>query len=238
MLFWVYICTSLRHKKGALSFWKVEVTLIMAVAQNPMTGQMSGTVANFVTSTHGKQNVIRSKAFKPRNANTESQQKQRSSFKLVVEEYQSWGGITDLGFPEVEVGQSPYNLFMAANLPKAIDNSGLESVIDYTKLKVANGSLPVMIVTEASIVAEGISIGFKTNIIIPKINETDEVIAIAKTTAGEILINKKVRGAESVGTILIECPGILADDVKCCYLFVRSMDGSKASLSFYVPLIS
>jgi hypothetical protein len=209
----------------------------MAVAQNPMTGQMSGTVANFVTSTRAKQNVVRSKAFKPRNANTESQQKQRGSFKLIVDENQSWGGIIDLGFPEVAEGQTSSNLFMVANLPKAIDKSGAEPVIDYSKLIVANGSLPVMVITEASIVAEGISIGYKTNVIIPKINETDEVVAIAKTTAGEILINKKVRGAEAIGTITIEYQGIQVADVRCCYLFVRSADGSKASKSVFVPLI-
>ena len=234
----VVILKCQKQRVACCHFGQLMAPTFMAVAQNPMTGQMSGTVGNFVTCTHGKQNVIRSKAFKPRNANTESQQKQRSSFKLVVGEYQSWGGITDLGFSELAEGQSPYNLFMAANLPKAIDNSGAEAVIDYSKLIVANGSLPVMVVTEASIVAEGIQIGYKTNVIIPKINETDEVIAIAKTTAGEVLIESKVRGVESIGSILISYPGIKTTDVKCCYLFARSVDGNKASKSVYVPLIS
>jgi len=95
-----------------------------------------------------------------------------------------------------------------------------------------------MVVSEASIVAEGISIGYKTNVIIPKINETDEVVAIAKTKAGEVLIETKVRGSEPVGTIVISYPGIKAADVKCCYLYARSTDSSKASTSVYVPLIN
>lgn len=237
MVFQGYICTGLRHKKGALSFWTVEVTLIMAVAQNPLTGQMSGTVANFVTSTRAKQNLVRSKAFKPRNANSELQQKHRGGFKLIVDENQSWGGVMELGFPEVPEGQTPYNVFMSANLPNAIDKSGVEPVIDYTKLTVANGSLPALVVADASIVANGISISYKTSLLIPKVNETDEVVAIVKTNSGEVLVETKVRSAEPVSTIVIPYPGIKVTDVKCCYLYVRSGDGSKASKSVYVPLI-
>ena len=36
---------------------------------------------------------------------------------------------------------------------------------------------------------------------------------------------------------LIDYPGIKAVDVKCCYLFVLSADGSRASKSVYVPLV-
>ena len=208
----------------------------MATSQNPLTGQMSGTVGNFVTSTRAKQNLVRSKAFQPRDANSESQQMQRGCFKLIVDEYQSWGGVIDLGFPEVPEGQTSYTLFMAANLPKAIDKGGTQAVIDYTLLTVADGSLPVMLITEAAIVAEGISISYKNLLRIPKVNETDEVVAIAKTTMGEILIDTKVRGAESVGTIIISYQGIQSVDVQCCYLYVRSADGSKTSKSVYVPL--
>ena len=209
----------------------------MAQAQNPLTGQMSGTVANFVTSTRGSKNLVRSKAFNPRNANTEAQQLQRSCFTLVVEEYQSWGGATDLGFPENSDGQSAYNLFMAANLPGAIDKSGAEPVIVYSKLQVSNGSLPIVVISNVTINAAGISISYQTNVRIPKINATDEVVAIAKTNIGEILMDTKVRGAETTGTIVIDYPGILAADVKCCYLFVRSADGSKASRSVYIHIV-
>ncbi len=114
----------------------------MAFSQNPMTGQMTGSMANFVTSSRDGQNEIRSKAFNPRDANTPAQQLQRACFKLVADEYQSFGGATDEGFPDKESGKSGYNLFVAANLPAAIDKSEAEPVIDYSKLLVANGSLP------------------------------------------------------------------------------------------------
>ncbi len=202
-----------------------------------MTGQMTGSMANFVTSSRNGQNEIRSKAFNPRNANTPAQQLQRACFKLVADEYQSFGGVTDEGFVERESGKSGYNLFMAANLPAAIDKSGTEPVIDYSKLVIANGSLPQVVVQGATIVAGGISIGYQTNVRVLKVNASDEVVVVAKTQIGELLLEKQVRGEAKTGTILIDYPGIKATDVKCCYLFVRNADGSKASKSTYIELV-
>ena len=208
----------------------------MSKSQNPLTGQMSGSMANFVTTTRGGQNIIRSKAFNQQDAKTESQMIVRNSFKIGAEEYGTYGGMLDQGFPERPAGQSAYNQFMAANLPGAIDKNGAELVIDYSKLVVSLGSLPQVAVISATFEATGIDVSFKTNLLIPKVNESDEVVLIAKTFLGELLVTKKVRGTDALGVISIAHPGILATDVKCCYLFVRSANGSKASRSVYVPL--
>jgi len=207
----------------------------MAVVQSPLMGEMSGKVANFVTSTCGKQNVVRTKAFKPKNANTESQKFVRKSFKLIITEDKSWGGIISLGFAEVPEGKTASNMFMAQNVSKAIVKSGDEPVIDYSLLTVANGSLPVVIVSEAVIVADGISISYRSTSGVPSIKATDEMMAVAKTKAGEILICKQARGSESEATILISYPGIKASDIQCCYVFVRNADGSKSSKSVHIP---
>ncbi len=201
-----------------------------------MTGQMSGSMANFVTTTHGGQNVIRSKAFNQQDAKTEAQQKQRSGFKMLAEEYIGFGGVTDQGFPECPKGMSAYNLFMAANLPGAIDKSGAEPVIDYSKLVVANGSLPPVVVSGGAVTAAGITIGYQTNLLIPKVSATDEVVAVVKTTVGELLVARQARGNDAVSSIAIAYPGITAADVKCCYLFVRTADGSKATKSVFVTV--
>jgi hypothetical protein len=210
----------------------------MSKSQNPLTGHMSGSMANFVTTTHGGQNVIRSKAFNRQDAKTESQLLVRTSFKMGAEVYGSFGGIIGEGFPERAAGQSAYNQFMAANLPEAIDKTGSELAIDYSKLLVASGSLPKVVVTEGVIDATGIKVSYQTNLKIPKVNATDEMVLIAKTQIGELLVEKQPRGTDATGTILIDYPGIQVADVLCCYLFVKSADGSKASKSVYVPLIA
>jgi hypothetical protein len=208
----------------------------MSLSQNPLTGQMSGSMANFVTTKHGKQNVIRSKAFNPRNANTQSQQLQRGGFKLLVEEYKNLGGLPELSFPELQVTQSAYGLFMAANLSGAIIRNGAEPAIDYTRMVVANGSLPDVFIAGGTITAEGISVSYKTNVELPNENETDVVWAVLRKLSGELVIVKQPRGAEAVGTILIPVAGIQVADVKFCYVFMLNADGRKASKSTYVPL--
>ena len=91
-------------------------------------------------------------------------------------------------------------------------------------------------IISATVEATSIEVSFKTNLLIPKVNESDEVVLIAKTLLGELLVSKKVRGTDALGVISIAHPGILAADVKCCYLFVLNANGSRASRSVYIPL--
>jgi hypothetical protein len=207
----------------------------MSKSQNPLTGQMKGSMANFVTSTRNGQNEIRSKAFNPHNANSTAQLLHRACFKLVGDEYSTFGGIPIEGFPEGPSNQTAYNQFMAANLPNAIDKSGAEPVLIYSKLVLSNGTLPQVVVTEGTITATGISISYQTNVKIPKVSADDEVVVVAKTQIGELLFEKKVRGDARISTIEIDYAGIKAADLQCCYLFVRSADGTRASKSVYVP---
>jgi hypothetical protein len=102
---------------------------------------------------------------------------------------------------------------------------------------VANGSLPQVVVQGAAIVAGGISISYQTNVKVLKVNASDEVVVVAKTHIGELLLEKQQRGDLKTGTILVDYPGIKAAEVKCCYLFVRNADGSKTSKSTYIELV-
>jgi hypothetical protein len=208
----------------------------MAKAQNPLTGQMSGAVANFVTSTLNGENLIRSKAFNRKDANTPAQQLQRASFKLISDEHKAWGGITAESFPEGGTGQSGYNQFVAINLKEAIDKSNDSLVIDYSKLYLAKGTLLKPLVIKAEIVADGISITYKSQLRVSGVNADDQIIAAAKTQDDELLFEKQVRGDGASGVIVLDYPGILAADVKCCYLYVLNADGRKASASVFVPL--
>ena len=162
----------------------------MSKSQNPMTGHMSGSMANFATYKRFGKNIIRSKAFEPKDANTVSQKAQRASFKLIVDAYESFGGITDTSFPKRAENQSPFNAFVAANLPEAIDKTGATPVIDYSKLKLSNGTLLKTIAT-ASIDVTGITLDYKANVD-PRLTADDEIVAMAKLKSGELLLEKKV----------------------------------------------
>jgi len=206
----------------------------MSRSQNPMTGHMNGSMANFNTYTRHGENIISSKAFDRKDAHTDSQIAQRASFKLIVNAYKSFGGIPKTSFPEKLVTQSAFNAFIEANLPNAINKTGAVPVIDYSKLLASKGTLLAVTVPSAVTGAAGITLSYETDTEIPDVSETDQVIAFAKTKNGALKISRKVRGSQSTGTILIPFQGIAPTDVECCYLFVLNEDGSNASDSTYV----
>ena len=113
----------------------------MSRSQNPMTGHMNGSMANFNTYTRHGENIISSKAFDRKDAHTVSQIAQRASFKLIVNAYKSFGGIPKTSFPEKLATQTAFNAFVQANLPTAINKTGTVPVIDYSKLLASKGTL-------------------------------------------------------------------------------------------------
>jgi hypothetical protein len=118
---------------------------------------------------------------------------------------------------------------MLANLPHAVNTSGAIPVIDYTKLVISEGTLPEVNIPTASCGAAGITVSYKTNTRHPKVKATDEIVAFALLTTGELIIERQVRGAEELGTILLDYPDIEATNVECCFVFAISEDGSKAT---------
>jgi hypothetical protein len=132
--------------------------------------------------------------------------------------------------------QTPFNAFMAANLPGAINKTGAVPVIDYSKMVVSSGTLFHVTVTTAIAGASGITLNYKTDTLIPNVSGSDQVVAFAKTKNGELIIARQVRGTEALGNILIPATGINATDVECCFLFVLNKDGSNASVSTYVQV--
>jgi len=208
----------------------------MSLSQNPLTGAMHKSMANFVTTVYRGQNVIRAKVFMPRNVNSIAQQLQRASFKLVVDAFESFGGICDNCFPGRRRTNSPLNAFVKANLSAAVNKSGITPVIDYSKLVIANGTLPAIVTTTGITGATGITIGYESNLDIPKVLASDQMVAIAQTKIGELLIARQVRGSDPLSTILIAYPNITAAEVKCCYVFVQSADGSQVSDSVFVTV--
>lgn len=193
-------------------------------------------MANFVTTRRGKQNVIRSKAFQPRDAKTEAQLMQRGGFKMLVDLYPAFGGVLAEGFAQRAEGTSVYLAFMAANMPKAIDKSGDTAVIDFSQLTVADGRLPNVIVSGATINESGITISFYPMIKNEVNLATDVMVAVALLKTGELWVEKQVRGSNATDAVLIPVPDATAEDIQAVYLFAKRADGSKVSKSVYVPV--
>ena len=109
-------------------------------------------------------------------------------------------------------------------------------VISYPLMLLAKGSLPCVAITEAVTDAGGIKITYNTGAVSRVLNSTDEIIACAMLQTGELMMGRQFIGFEPIGTIHLTFPSLQAEDVACCYVFIRSNDGMKASDSVYVEV--
>lgn len=200
-------------------------------------GKMAKSYANVNTYVHKGQNVVSAKAFNRKDKNTEAQQNQRSSFKLISDVWASLGGFGESGFPSRPEKLSAFNVFMSLNLPNAIDSSGEMPVIDYSLLQIAKGSLPQVVVEQASITAAGISLSCESNIEFPKAMADDVVTVLVKKTGRSMKAVQTTRGEAEVLHIDVAMPGITAAEVEFLYVFVVSKDGSKSSNSMFVQVV-
>jgi hypothetical protein len=208
----------------------------MSIAQNPVMGKMAKSFANVNTYVHRGQNVISAKAFNRKDANTEAQQAHRASFKLIADVYQSLGGYAESGFPVRPAKQSAYNSFVSVNLPNAIDTSGQIPVIDYSKLQVAKGSLPLVNVLSAISGETGLTLSYDSNIEFPNAGADNVLIVLAKTKAGALYVARQPRGIEVTGSLLLTMPNVAKADIEFVYVFLTTLDGKKTSNSVFVEI--
>jgi len=210
----------------------------MSIAQNPLFTSLRKSFANVTTYSLNGQNIIRAKAFLPKNPKTVAQNMHRASFKLISLTYQSFGGYADPGFVERKRTLSAYNAFMATNLTKAIDKTGAEPVVDYSKLLISKGSLPpVKVVGKAEMNENNtITANFETNIGLPKIAANDEIILLILAQSGVIYSARQARGTKKEDSIFLVYRNLNVNDIKCCYIMTLSADGKKASNSVYVEI--
>lgn len=218
-------------------FGQAKTNTNMSRAQNPLTGRMSGSMGNFVTTRLGDKNIIRAKAFEPRDAKSETQVKHRSGFKMLVDLYFVLRAILETGFALRAEKTSVYLAFMAANMPKALDKSGDETVIDFSRLIVAEGRMPALIVSGATLDETGISVAYYPMLRNELNLATDEIVAVALLKTGELWVEKQERGTNPTDTVLIPVLNASAENLDAVYLFAKRADGSMVSKSVFVALV-
>jgi hypothetical protein len=208
----------------------------MSIAQNPLLGPMKNSMGNFITYTSRGMNIVRSKPFRVKDAKSEKQLIMRARMKGIAEMYRRLSPVISLGFPEREVNQSPQNRFVSVNFNTAFVMTDKTPVISYPLMLVAKGSLPPVTITQVTIDAGGIILNYNACALTPHVNADDEIIACALLTTGALLKTRQFARYEPIGTIQLKYPSLEAEQVVCCYVFVRSSDGDKASDSVYVEV--
>lgn len=113
----------------------------MAIVQNPVTGRTKQKFATAVFSKQFGKNTMRSKPVEVANPKTLLQRQQRAKFTLMVELSRIILSFIRLGFKQVAIGMSQFNVFMKSNIKEVIAGTYPNYSIDFTKLIVAKGTL-------------------------------------------------------------------------------------------------
>jgi len=208
----------------------------MSIAQSPLLGPMKGSMGNFTVYMLNNKVVVRSKAFNIKDAKTANQLNVRARIALMAKMYQGFESIIRLGFPENSEKKSPQNMFLKNNFKTAFETVDHVPQIRYPWLLLSQGSLPEVKVLDAVINDEGILIRYDAGLLPDVLFATDEIIVCARLITGALLIARQIRGYEAIETILLKRHDLVVDKIECCYAFVRSGDGKKASNSVYVEI--
>jgi len=208
----------------------------MSIAEIPLMGPMRKSMGNFTVYTLNGMNIVRSKAFKIKDPKTEKQLRMRVRMTLMAKMYKKFTPILALGFPERDERKSPQNMFVSVNFNTAFVMVDKVPVISYPQMLLAKGSLPCVTITEATIDAGGITITYDAGAMSRDVKASDEIIACALLMSGALLMDRQFIGFEAIGALHLNYPSLQAEQVTCCYAFVRSNDGMKASDSVYVEV--
>jgi len=113
---------------------------------------------------------------------------------------------------------------------------GTDPVISYPLMLVSIGSPTPVTITEATVDIEGITLNYNARALIPELYDTDEIIACALLKNDELLTAGQFIGRGTSVTLQLKYPDLQAEQVVCCYVFVRTGDGAKVSDSVWVEV--
>ncbi|MFH0895854.1 MAG: DUF6266 family protein [Bacteroidota bacterium] len=154
----------------------------MAIVQNPVTGRTKKKFGTAVFSKQFGKNTMRTKPIEVKNPKTIPQKQQRSKFALMVELSRMFLGFIRIGFKQVAIGMSQFNMFMKTNIYDVISGVYPSYTIDFTKLIVTKGTL-----TGADGAAAVAAAGHKVNITWN--DNTGSSDALATDKAMQLIIN-------------------------------------------------
>ncbi len=113
----------------------------MAIVQNPITGRSKKKFGTAVFSKQFGKNTMRTKPIEVSNPKTLAQRQQRSKFTVMVALSRMFLAFIRVGFKQVAIGMSQFNMFMKTNIYDVITGVYPNYTIDFTKLKVSKGTL-------------------------------------------------------------------------------------------------
>ncbi|AJA68689.1 hypothetical protein HX045_13755 [Myroides odoratimimus] len=150
----------------------------MAEIKKGILGGVQGKVGTVVGVNWRGKNIIRSLPKKSGKPATEGQLKQRAKFKLVAEFLSPLNQLTGKYFGEYQGAKSRTNLAMSYQLLETVIEKDGDLAIDYAKVVITKGVLPVPIVSDVKIENAKLTVNWKSDVGIGLAKEKDDMVFV------------------------------------------------------------
>ncbi len=211
----------------------------MAIVQNPITGRSKKKFGTAVFSRQFGKNTMRTKPVEVSNPKTLAQRQQRSKFSLMVALSRMFMPFIRLGFKQVAVSMSQFNMFMKTNIYDVITGAYPNYAIDFTKLIVSKGTL-MGVEDGAAAAAAGklVNISWTDNSGTGDAQATDKALQlIINYEKGKVFqdVTTKTRTDESAA---VTVPASWVGDQVYVYLAFQDATGYKVADSSYLGTVT
>lgn len=198
-------------------------------------GPFSGKVGTVVGSFWKGRYVMRGRPTHMTNPNTPAQQAQRARFSLVSETLAPMRQIINIGFAvraDVE-NVTPVNVAMQVNMEQAIQGSGTNVNINWSRFMVAGGTLlNVETPTATAATSHKITLGWVNNSGVQSdVLDSDDVMVVAYNPTKKQAAFDTVSFHRDDQSGVLTVPSTWVGDTAQVLIFTRSMDKTRCSQS-------
>lgn len=211
----------------------------MATINHGVMGGFSGAVGTVVGGNWNGIDYMRARASDKKDAKSPAQLDQRARFRAVMQFLKPFKAFLPVGFKNHKVGVSPYNAASSLNLQHALKGVSPDYSIDYSKVRISQGSLPGAL-NPVIVSGQDGQIAFRWENNSAKINAmaNDKAVLVVYNPQKEQAVTFLSNNSRLSGSGVFALPASFAGDEVHCYIAFQNASQTIISDSQYAGSIS
>lgn len=207
----------------------------MAIIKQGVLGAFSGKVGTVIGTSWKGIAIIRGIAASIANPRTPAQMEQRAKFTLVVKFLRTITAFLRIGFQSAAVKMSGFNAALSYNVQNAITGLYPDFTLDYTKLRVTQGTLPGALNPDAAPgAAASVNFTWEDNSLDGGSMANDKVMLLVYNPAKGQSVTAVGNMTRADGAQTLALPEAFSGDTVQCYISFTNANESVVSDSLYV----
>ena len=211
----------------------------MGTIEGGVLGGFNGKVGAVIGSHWKGKAVMRGKSTAKRAKSSTFQLIQQAKFTLMVNFLQAIVDFLNISYKKAAIQMSGFNKAISANIQFAISGTYPDFTVDYPKVQLSKGSLPIVVApTAVSTVAGKLTFSWPDNSDIAQGALSSDIVYVAAYNEDQKhWILKTAAAARNAGTLILDVTGYSGKPLQT-YIGLRSADGKKTSASVYTGVVT